>query len=102
MIGTYYNNNNTVLACNKSAAGHASHLPFCVCVFEYYISRRYGVQRPFLVTNQQLVDGGEWEPAIMFFAVPIREGFCRLITTLDTLAPHPKTPQWILHWINRK
>jgi len=64
--------------------------------------RRYGFQRPFLVTNQQPTPSGGWQTAIIFFAIPIREGYSRIITTFDTLAPHPRTPEWLLHIFNQK
>jgi Pheophorbide a oxygenase len=91
--------------------------------------RRYGYQRPFMAMNQQPKKNGgkccygiilvrfhlilqsdpvssfariEWQTAIIFFVVPIREGYTRLITTFDTLSPHPLTPDWILHIINQK
>jgi Pheophorbide a oxygenase len=44
----------------------------------------------------------EWQTAIIFFVVPMREGYTRLITTFDTLSPHRLTPDWILHIINQK
>jgi Pheophorbide a oxygenase len=53
------------------------------------------------VTNKQPAPQGGWQTAIVLFVVPIKEGYSRLITTFDTLKPHPWTPDWILHMINR-
>jgi hypothetical protein len=54
------------------------------------------------VTNKQPKPQEGWQTAIVLFVVPIKEGYSRLITTFDTLKPHPLTPDWILHIINRR
>jgi hypothetical protein len=60
------------------------------------------IRRSFKVWRSRLLSGSEWKTAILFFAVPIREGFTRLISSFDVLSPHPMTPDWVVHIINQK
>jgi len=57
-----------------------------------------------LASNQVPNSDHGWDQQILFFAVPIRDGACRLLTTFDILRPPPKrwTPDWLLHIVNQK
>ena len=67
--------------------------------------RRLGFQRPFL-THQETPrgPGGEWKRTLLFFCVPVREGYCRVITNFDTLvrATDPGAPDWKVHLTNNR
>lgn len=64
--------------------------------------RRFSLQRPFRYSQEEQVGPDQWKPVVLFFAVPIREGYSRMITSLDKLEGQSGAPAWKMHMINQK
>lgn len=64
--------------------------------------RRFGLQRPFLYSQEEQVGPDKWYPAILFFAVPIRERYSRLLTSLDKVPGQDGAPAWKMHMVNQE
>ena len=67
--------------------------------------RRFGLQRPFLAS--QLTRRGadkSWKQTLLFFAVPVKEGYSRVLTNFDYLlrVQKPKAKDFEVHIVNTR